>query len=50
MIEYILDVLADEAITFSIMEDNNCDYDSVMGRALLSGVGPTKTIFHTTWS
>ena len=39
-----------EVITFLIMEDRKCDYDTATGLALLGATEPTKTIFHYRWN
>ena len=37
------------AITFLIMEDKDCDYDSATGMAIPGGAGSMKMIFHKKW-
>jgi len=46
---YINDVLAEEAITFLIMELEECDYRTATGFAVFGTPTPTDTIYHDEW-
>ncbi|KAJ7353855.1 Nuclear factor of kappa light polypeptide protein enhancer in B-cells inhibitor-like 1 [Desmophyllum pertusum] len=45
---YIIEVLSEEAITFLIMERENCDYDTAMGRAM-GHDEPLNTLYFDKW-
>ena len=45
---YIMEVLAEEAVTFLIMEQENCDYETATGRAL-GHDQPLNTLYHDNW-
>ncbi|KAJ7337112.1 hypothetical protein OS493_009964 [Desmophyllum pertusum] len=45
---YVIEVLSEEAITFLIMERENCDYDTAMGRAM-GHDKPLNTLYFDKW-